>query len=108
MTNKPLENDPERPDTADLGTSEPTYSFIHQDLTPGAVMILFSAAVITGIGIKFLFGSFITIGYDDYRLERNPSNRDLVAIQKHLLAQGGSFAYEPRQVSGPACPDKKP
>lgn len=108
MTDEFTEHYQELPDTADSSVSKTPYSFMHQDLTPASVMVLFFVALIVGIITKLFFGSFITIGYDDYRLEHSQSNMNLTALQKNLLAQGGSLAYEPKQLSGPACPDKQP
>ncbi len=80
---------------------------LQRDLDPTTVSILFSLAVALGIGLKLLFGSFATIGYEDYRLAEDAPNMSLNALQKRLIDQGASLAYEPSQAAGPACPDQK-
>lgn len=78
---------------------------MQRDLDPTAVILLFSVAVVFGIGLKLLFGSFVTIGYEDYRLAEDRPNMSLNELQKRLIDQGGSLAYEPTQTAGPSCSD---
>jgi len=78
---------------------------MRRDLDPTTVSILFGVAVVFGISLKLAFGSFVTIGYEDYRLALDRPNMSLNELQAHLIRQGGSLAYKPTQTAGPACPD---
>ena len=78
---------------------------MHRDLDPTTVSLLFGIAVVFGIGLKLIFGSFVTIGYEDYRLALDRPNMSLNELQARLIVQGGSLAYEPTQTAGPSCPD---
>lgn len=78
---------------------------MRRELDPTAVALLFGVAVVCGIGLKLVFGSFITIGYEDYRLAEDQPNMSLNDLQQRLIDQGGSLAYEPTRTAGPSCPD---
>lgn len=78
--------------------------FFHQESNaPSSVALFFSMAVVGGILLKLWFGSFITIGYDDYRLHTSQSLINLSELQKSALAHGGSLAYTPQKSSGASC-----
>lgn len=111
-----MPSSPEQPllETRDSRTDSWAQFFIDQyhrlarrELDSVAVTFLFGIAVVFGIGLKLLFGSFVTIGYEDYRLAENVPNTNLNALQKRLLEQGGSFAYAPTETAGPACKDQE-
>ena len=64
---------------------------------------LFSFSILMGIVLKLWFGSLVTIGYDDYRVRSSHSTVQLSTLQTKVLEQGGSLAYVPKMIDGPAC-----
>ena len=65
--------------------------------------LLFSISILMGIVLKFWLGSFVTMGYDDYRAQSAQGTLSLVELQTKVLGQGGSLAYVPQLIGGPAC-----
>lgn len=104
MTDHPLRDTAEHPLSSFwVHRQVPWLHFFSQDRTRTAVSLLFVSAFIVGVSLKLLFGAFITIGHDDYRIKHNQPNVQLNTLQKNLLERGGSLAYTPEQVTGPAC-----